>query len=756
MNLRDLLHLMIQKRSSDLHLKEGRPPIMRIDGRLTPLEMEILSNADMREIIQTMTDEKTRKKFEENNEMDLAYNLEGVARFRANAFKQMGKLEVVMRAIPIKIPTLEELNMPPVLKEIALYPRGLVLVTGTTGSGKSTTLAAMINAINESYYHHIVTIEDPIEFVHTDKRCSITQREVGLDTDNFSNALRYVLRQDPDVILIGEMRDMITVGTAISAAETGHMVFSTLHTMDTIQTINRILDFFPKEQQVQVRSQLASALKAVISLRLVTKADGIGRVPAAEVMIVTPTIKGLIEEGRFSLIKDMIKDGEKDGLQTFDQSLIRLYKQGLITVEEAKQNASSPQEIDLAMKGITSSKSSAQSILDTMMKEQGQKEQTGEIKRGRQLLDSGKFAEAHEVFEKLLLKFPANKEASECLKTAKAGLNSEQHQEAVRTIINEGMMIYKKGNIRGAIVKWQEGLGLDPGNVQIKSYIKSAEENIGRAAQIPGILEQGVEIYKTGNIEGAIAKWQEVFKLDANNAQAKTYITGARHKAAELKLKREIEALYKRGNEERDKGNPIEGMLYMKRALDLKPDSKEIAESFTKMKNELSNEKFGNDVEAEVAGEAFKMCVDSLAAEDYLGALKEIKKVIEKRPLDKKAKDYQEKIKNAFKDRLEELQGNAEEAYGARDLAGAMSYSKAVLKIDPASEFALKYIRDLKPVIDEEVKKAYSEAMDFYGKGALKESKEKLEAILLLDAENHTAKKRLEEVKQRLSAVGGV
>lgn len=756
MNLRDLLHLMIQKRSSDLHLKEGRPPIMRVDGRLTPLEMEILSAADMREIIQTMTDEKTRKKFEETNEMDLAYNLEGVARFRANAFRQMGKLEVVMRAIPIKIPTLEELNMPPVLKEIALYPRGLVLVTGTTGSGKSTSLAAMINAINESYYHHIVTIEDPIEFVHTDKRSSITQREVGLDTDSFGNALRYVLRQDPDVILIGEMRDMVTVGTAISAAETGHMVFSTLHTMDTIQTINRVLDFFPKEQQVQVRSQLAGALKAVISLRLVTKADGVGRVPAAEIMIVTPTIRGLIEEGRFGLIKDLIKDGEKDGLQTFDQSLIRLYKQGLITIDEAKKNATSPQELDLAMKGITSSKSSAQSILDTMMKEQGGKEQASELKRGKQLLDAGKFGEAHLVFEKLLLKFPDNKEAAENLKAAKAGLNSEQHQENVRTIINEGMLIYKKGNIRGAIVKWQEGLGLDPGNVQLKSYIKSAEENMGRAAQIPGILEQGVEIYKTGNIEAAIEKWQEVFKLDQNNMQAKTYIAGARHKAAELKLKRETEGLYKRGMEENDKGNPIEGLLYLKRALDLKPDSKEINENFEKVKSILLSEKFGNDVESEVAAEAFKFCIESLSAEDYLGAVKEIKKVIEKRPLDKKAKDYHERIKNCFKSRLEELHESVEEAYSARDLSKAMSLSRKILKMDPSSEFALKYIKDLKPVIEDEVKKIYSEAMELYGRGSLKESKEKLEAILLLDAENSTAKKRLEEINQRLSAIGGV
>lgn len=367
MNLKDLLHLMIEKRASDMHLKEGRPPMFRIDGKLAPLDMDILSNSDLKEMIYSILDERQRKKFEETNEMDLAYNLEGVARYRANVFKQMGRLEMVMRAIPIKIPTIEELNLPSVLNEIALYPRGLVLVTGTTGSGKSTTLAAMINKINENYNRHIVTIEDPIEFVHADKKSSISQREVGLDTDSFGTALKYVLRQDPDVILIGEMRDAETVGTALSAAETGHMVFSTLHTIDTIQSINRILDFFPKEQQNQIRIQLAGTLRAVISLRLIKKTDGAGMVPAVEVMIVTPTVRGYLEEGKLSSIKDLIREGAQFGMQTFDQSLISLQKKGLISLEEAKRNATSIQEIELAMKGITSSRASAQSILDSML-----------------------------------------------------------------------------------------------------------------------------------------------------------------------------------------------------------------------------------------------------------------------------------------------------------------------------------------------------------------------------------------------------
>ncbi len=752
MNIKDLLHTMIDKKASDMHLKEGRPPLLRVDGRITPLDMEILSRADMKEMIYALMDEKQRKKFEETNEMDLAYNLEGVARFRANAFQQMGKFEVVLRAIPIKIPSIEEMNLPPVLTEISLFTRGLVLVTGTTGSGKSTTLASMINKVNETYQHHIVTIEDPIEFVHADKKCSVSQREVGLDTENFKSALKYVLRQDPDVILIGEMRDAETVGIAVSAAETGHMVFSTLHTMDTIQTLSRILDFFPKEQQAQVRIQLAGALKAVVSLRLIVKADGTGRVPAVEVLVVTNTVKGYMEEGKLGSIKDLIKDGGQVGMQTFDQSLIALYKKGLITIEEAKKNSTSPQEIELMLKGITSSRSSAQSILDNMLKEQVRKEYTSDIRAAKDAANAGKIKEAFTMFEKLREKYPEDKEIAENLEATRKKLNNDQWQQNVKNTIMEGLNIYKKGNIKGAIVKWQEGLTLDPENAQIKSYIKSAEEKINQMNNLPAILAQGVEIYKTGKIDDAIAKWREVLVFDPGNTQAKSYIDGAEQKMKEFKLKKEIDNLVKWGSDEMNGGNLLEALLYFKRALALKPEAPELKKSMDESYAKLLKEDFGNDVEAAITAEAFKKGVDSLLEEDYFATLKEWKKAIEKRPLEKKLKDYIEKVKKILKNRLEGLMEKTDDSYRNKRILEVVDNINKILHIDPTNDFALKYLRDVKPLVEEETQRIYSEAMALLADSKLPECREKLLLVMKIDPNHLTAKKRLEEVNERLSS----
>lgn len=753
MIIRDLLYLMIEKRASDLHLKEGRPPLLRIDGKLSALDMDILSNSDLKEMIYSICDEKQRKKFEETNEMDLAYNLEGVARYRANVFKQMGKLEIVMRAIPIKIPSIEELNLPSVLNEIALYPRGLVLVTGTTGSGKSTTLAAMINKINENYSKHIVTIEDPIEFVHSDKKSSVSQREVGLDTDSFGSALKHVLRQDPDVILIGEMRDNVTVGTALSAAETGHMVFSTLHTMDTIQSINRILDFFPKEQQPQIRVQLAGTLRAVVSLRLVKKTDGAGMVPAVEIMIVTSTIRGYIEEGKFGAIKDLIKDGNQFGMQTFDQSLISLHKKGLISLEEAKRNASSVQEIDLALKGITSSRASAQSILDSMLKEQSKKELNNELNRVKDLIIQNKTKEAYESLEKLYSKYPDNSEIMEMLENIKRTINKQQYERALKDIILEGLNIYKKGNIQGAIVKWQEGLNIDPQNQQIKSYIKSAQEKLEIINNLPNLLNEGIEIYKKGNINDAINKWEEVLKIDPGNKQAINYINGAKQKLKEIKLKKEIEGLLSKADEEINKNNnDLAGLLLYKRAQALNPNNQSIGKKIEEIKEKLIKQDFGGtDVEAALTAEAFKKGIEYLFEENYISTIKEWKKALEKRPLEKKLKDYIDIVKDILKKRLEELMAKTDLAYRDRRLDETIDNINNILKIDPTNEFALKFMRDIKPLIDEEVHKKYKEAIDLLESGRLKETKEILLYILKLDPNHMSAKKRIEEVNESLS-----
>ncbi len=752
MNIRDLLHLMIEKRASDLHLKEGRPPMMRIDGKLSPLDMDILSSSDLKEMIYSIMDEKQRKKFEEVNEMDLAYNLEGVARYRANVFKQMGKLEIVMRAIPIKIPTIEELNLPSVLNEIALYPRGLVLVTGTTGSGKSTTLAAMINKINENYNRHIVTIEDPIEFVHSDKKSSISQREVGLDTDSFRSALKYVLRQDPDVILIGEMRDDVTVGTALSAAETGHMVFSTLHTMDTIQSINRILDFFPKEQQNQIRLQLAGTLRAVISLRLIKKSDGTGMVPAVEIMIVTPTVRGYIEEGKLGSIKDLIREGAQFGMQTFDQSLINLHKKGLISMEEAKRNATSIQEIELAIKGITSSRASAQSILDSMLKEQSKKELDNELRKVKDLVSQNKSKEAYEALEKLYSKYPNNNEIIEMLENVKRNINKQQYEQTLKDIILEGLNIYKKGNIQGAIVKWQEGLNIDPENQQLKSYIKSAQEKLEIMNNLPKLLNDGLEIYKTGKINDAINKWEEVLKIDPGNKQAINYITGAKQKLKEIRLKKEIEGLISKADEEIGKNNDLAGLLLYKRAHSLNPANQEIDKKIEEVKEKLLKQEFGGtDVEAALTAEAFRKGIEYLFEEDYISTIKEWKKALEKRPLEKKLKDYIDIVKDILKKRLEELMEKTDMAYRERRLDETIDNINNILKIDPTNEFALKFMRDIKSLIDEEVQRKYKEAIDLMEAGRLKETRKLLKYILKLDPNHLSAKKRIEEVNESLS-----
>jgi len=752
MNLKDLLHMMIEKRASDMHLKEGRPPMFRIDGKLAPLDMDILSNADLKEMVYSILDERQRKKFEETNEMDLAYNLEGVARYRANVFKQMGKLEMVMRAIPIKIPSIEELNLPSILNEVALYPRGLVLVTGTTGSGKSTTLASMINKINENYNKHIVTIEDPIEFVHSDKKSSISQREVGLDTESFGTALKYVLRQDPDVILIGEMRDAITVGTALSAAETGHMVFSTLHTIDTVQSINRILDFFPKDQQNQIRIQLAGTLRAVISLRLIKKSDGTGMVPAVEVMIVTPTVRGYLEEGKLGSIKDLIREGAQFGMQTFDQSLISLHKKGLISLEEAKRNATSIQEIELAMKGITSSRASAQSILDSMLKEQTKKEFSKELQKAKDLVAQNKAKEAYDMLEKLYSKYPDNNEIIEMLENVKRNINKQQYEQTLKDIILEGLNIYKKGNIQGAIVKWQEGLNIDPENQQLKAYIKSAQEKLEIANNLPKILNEGLEIYKTGNITEAIKKWEEVLKIDPANKQAFNYINGAKQKLKELKLKKEIEGLIAKAQEEINNNNELAALLLYKRAHLLNPANQEIDKKIDEIKEKLLKQDFGgSDVDAALMAESFKKGIEYLFEEDYISTIKEWKKALEKRPLEKKLKDYIDIVKNILKNRLEELMENTDIAYRERRIDDTLDNINKILKIDPTNEFALKFLRDIKPMIDEEVQKKYKEAIELMEAGKLKETREVLLYVLKLDPNHISAKKRLEEVNESLS-----
>jgi twitching motility protein PilT len=354
-DLDELLRLAVARRASDLHLKVGAQPILRIDHSLVPVEdRPRLSQTDLDTTVRLVTTEPQRQLFAQRHELDVSYGVEGMGRFRTNLFQQRGTVGVVFRVIPLKIETIEELNLPPVIGKLAMEPRGMVLVTGTAGSGKSTTLAAMISHINSQRTGHIVTIEDPIEFLHQDHRCLINQREIGIDTESFADALRSALRQDPDVILVGEMRDFDTISTAIVAAETGHLVLSTLHTIDAAETINRIIAIFPPYQHKQIRLQLASLLRGIVSMRLIPQADGKGRVPAVEVMVATATIRECIADAdKTRKIPEVIAAGVSEyGMQTFDQSLISLYQQGLISYEEALKWSSNPNDFALKVRGI--------------------------------------------------------------------------------------------------------------------------------------------------------------------------------------------------------------------------------------------------------------------------------------------------------------------------------------------------------------------------------------------------------------------
>src|SRR5687767_11093605 len=356
MHINDLLKIAVTSGASDLHLKVGSYPMMRVNGSLVVVsEEKRLDRADTEAMAAILFSPDHVEKFRKAQEVDLAYSVAGLGRFRCNVFQQRGTVGLVLRVIPTRIKTVDELGLPPVLKRIAAEERGLVLVTGTTGSGKSTTLAAMIDYINTTRAAHIMTVEDPIEYIHRDHHSLVNQREVAVDTKSFASSLRSALRQDPDVILVGEMRDHETVETALLAAETGHLVFSTLHTLDATETINRIIAVFPPHQQRQVRIQLASVLKAAISQRLLPRADGLGRAAAVEVMVTTSFIRDcIVDKDKTPMIHGAIAAGTSQyGMQTFDQSIFSLYQQGFITLEEALRWASNVDEFKLKVQGIS-------------------------------------------------------------------------------------------------------------------------------------------------------------------------------------------------------------------------------------------------------------------------------------------------------------------------------------------------------------------------------------------------------------------
>jgi twitching motility protein PilT len=346
MHIDDLLRMVVQRDASDLHLRAGEPPILRIHGDLKRTDLPRLTAEDVKNLLYAILNEERRQRFERDKELDLSYEVPGLARFRVNMFWQQRCVGAALRLIPFRIRTIDELLMPPAVKDLCMRPRGLLLVTGPTGSGKSTSLAAMIDHINTHKRCHIMTIEDPIEYMHHDKLSIINQRELGVDTHSFADALRHVMRQNPDVILVGEMRDLETIHLAITAAETGHLVMSTVHTQDAPQTIDRIVDVFPPEQQQQIRMQLSVVLLGVLSQTLLPNAQGTGRVAAFELMVATPSVRNLIREGKTHQLYMDIQTGAEFGMQTLDSCLLNLVRKGLVDFEDAIAKSSNPRDFE--------------------------------------------------------------------------------------------------------------------------------------------------------------------------------------------------------------------------------------------------------------------------------------------------------------------------------------------------------------------------------------------------------------------------
>lgn len=377
MELHDVLNIAVKEKASDVHLKAGLPPILRIYGNLVPIRnQERLTPDEVAKIALRLMNDQQKDVFKETHQVDTSYSVPGLGRFRINIFQQRGATGIVFRVIPMVINSIDELHLPSVLEKIVSEARGLVLVTGVTGSGKSTTIASMIDYINNHSTYNIITIEDPIEFLHRDKKCIINQRELGVDTRSFAESLRGALRQDPDIIMVGEMRDMETVEIALTAAETGHLVFSTLHTIDAMETVNRIVAVFPPYQQKQIRIQLAGVIKGIVSQRLIPTKDGKGRVPAVEVMVSTARIRECIEDKeKTKEISDAIAKGHTTyGMQTFDQSIMELLNKGFITYEEALAQSSNPDDFALRVKGITGTSDEGWKEFEKPKEAQGKKE----------------------------------------------------------------------------------------------------------------------------------------------------------------------------------------------------------------------------------------------------------------------------------------------------------------------------------------------------------------------------------------------
>lgn len=762
MDLHQLLISMVEKKASDVHMKAGALPLFRIDGDLNPQGDTPLTAQDLAEIATYLMDEKQQKLFfEDHHEVDLAYAVEGLARFRTNAMWQRGLPEIIMRVIPQRIPRVEDINMPTaVLKQIALEQRGLILVVGITGSGKSTTLASLINEMNTNRAAHIVTIEDPIEFVHPDKKSSVTQREVGLDTESFKAALKYVLRQDPDIILIGEMRDTETVSAAISAAETGHLVLSTLHTLDTVQTIERILDFFQPEQQNQIRVQLSGTLKAVISQRLVNKADGVGVVPACEIMIVTPTIKSLIAEGKVSSIRQFIAEGNSQyGMQTFDQSLIGLVRSGMITRESAMEQASSPSEIDLGLKGISSSKASAQSLISQMEGSQ-MKERLGSwMRKAQEYYDKRRYDEARGELKRVLQEVPDHKEGNLLMSRIRELDNKTEKKKDASSNIKAGLQLYREGKHQAAILEFQKAMEIDPENKQALGYLKTIQEEMDNRAKAREFYQAALNAQSQNDFAGSLAFVEQALIFDPDNEQAKVLQRNMKTALQKEQAKVKADGFNQQAIELYKAGDLLGALVSWNKAYDINSDLEDVArylqQGIAKLLSFGVDGLDGNPEKDSILG-MFEQGVRSYVRSDFQTAIEFFKKALTRAEGNAYLNAYLQKSSQMMDQQIAEIFQDGSRAFQGGDLANAQKEFTKVLRLSPGHPEAIQQLGVVKNAIQQAIEKSYADGKQAFDANNMDQAIRIWEQALEMEPGNERLQKKIEEAKIKKSTLSGI
>ncbi len=751
---------MISQSASDIHFKAGLPPLLRIDGDLNRLESyPPLTPQDTEQLAKSLMNPNQQAQLNQKNEVDLAYQVPNLARFRANIFRQKGSIEIVMRAIPMMVPTVEELNLPPVLKDLALSARGLILVTGITGSGKSSTIAAMIDYVNRMRPYHIITIEDPVEFVFSDQQSSISQREVGLDTDSFGAALKYSLRQDPDVLVIGEMRDMETASIALTAAETGHLVFSTLHTIDAIQTIDRIIDFFPPNQQEQIRLQFSNVLVSTVSMRLIARSGEKGRVPAVEVLIATPTIKGYIREKKMGSIRNAIEEGASQyKMQSFDMSLLELYQKGFISREDALAEASNSGDLALQMKGISRSGASAQGQMKSFEDEVERQNIQEKLRVCREYILKQRVEDALETLQEILKRYPNHPDASALFKEAHSRLGDEAKKAKVRSLLTKAIAQFQIGKVDEAVAMWQQCLSLDPGNKQTLALLEETEKHLAVPETAELKYTKAQVLVLLDKMKEALPLLDEVLRTNPNHQQAKVLQAQLRDSLQNLdkikesdKLIHEASMLFEEGEFLQSTQKWFQANAVLRRSETEEKCDRALKKSVEKAMEGISQDSANWDLYHHLISEA----VDAFSKERYLAALGFWKKVAEQNPLHRQTQDNINFVKVKIEEIVHQGLKNAEEFSRSGRIGEAMQACREVLAVDPDNAAAKGWLEKTEPLVREQLVKLYQEGVNHFNENKFKEAIAAWEKVLLLNPTHDHARQNISRAKEKMQMIEG-